>query len=201
MKLLFATRNPGKITELQAMVGSLFEIVSLDAFPDVKEVEETGGSFEENAKLKATRYAKATGVMALADDSGLTVDALGGKPGVQSARYVEGTDQDRVNAVLKEMEHVADEERGAAFVCVLCLATPEGKAWTSTGELRGILTWAPRGKGGFGYDSIFEVGGGKTTAELSPEAKSRISHRGQAFREMLPRLESLARSVVSTNHG
>lgn len=196
MKLLFATRNKGKIAELQQMAGQLLEVVSLDAYPEVGEVEETGATFEENARLKAVAYCKATGIPALADDSGLTVDALGGKPGVQSARYVPGTDEDRVRAVLRDVEGVPKEQRGAAFVCVLCLALPDGRTFTTEGVVRGILTTEPRGEGGFGYDPIFELPEGRTTAELSREEKGRISHRGQAFRAMAPRLESLARGVL-----
>lgn len=195
MKLLFATRNKGKVAELQQLIGDLLEIVSLDAFPEVGEVEETGATFEENARLKAVEYARATKLPALADDSGLTVEALHGRPGVRSARYVEGSDEDRVRAVLKELEGVPAEERGAAFVCVLCLALPDGQTFTSHGVVRGRLTLAPRGAGGFGYDPIFELPDGRTTAELTREEKARISHRGQAFRMILPRLETLARSV------
>ncbi|MBX5481472.1 MAG: RdgB/HAM1 family non-canonical purine NTP pyrophosphatase [Myxococcaceae bacterium] len=196
MKLLFATRNRGKIAELQQMVGERFEIVSLDAFPGVGEVEETGDTFEANAILKARAYARATGLVALADDSGLSVDALGGRPGVHSARYVEGSDEDRVCAVLRELEGVPDGQRGGEFVCVLALATPEGEVVTTRGVMRGVLTRAPRGTGGFGYDPIFEIEGtGKTTAEMSREEKARISHRGQAFRAMVPRLKALAQGV------
>lgn len=197
MKLLFATGNEAKVLELRQLVGDLLEVVSLDAFPDVEEVEETGATFEENARLKAVGYSHATGLPALADDSGLCVDALGGAPGVHSARYVLGTDTDRVNAVLRAVEGVPAERRGAAFMCVLCLALPDGRTWVRHGEVRGRLTTSPRGTGGFGYDPIFELPSGQTTAELSREAKSRISHRGNAFRQMLPCLESLARGVLT----
>lgn len=192
MKLLFATRTPGKLAELEALVGGRLEVVSLAAFPQVPEVEETGDTFEENARLKAVGCAKASGHYALADDSGLTVDALGGRPGVRSARYAPGSDEDRVQKVLEEMREVPREKRGAAFVCALCLASPDGKTWMTAGEVRGVLTTAPRGTGGFGYDCIFELPSGKTTAEISREEKSLVSHRGQAFRAMLPRLRSLA---------
>ncbi len=192
MKLLFATGNAGKVLELQGLVGDRFEVVSLKAFPAIAEVEETGATFEENARLKALGYARATGLPSLADDSGLCVDALGGAPGVRSARYVDGSDTDRLHAVLRAVANVPAERRGAAFVCVLCLALPDGRAWVRHGEVRGRLTTAPRGSGGFGYDPNFELPSGQTTAELSREEKSRISHRGQAFREMLPVLQMLA---------
>lgn len=195
MRLLFATRNVGKVRELQQMVGARIEVVSLQAFPEVAEVEETGTTFEENARLKALSYARATGLAALADDSGLCVEALDGRPGVYSARYVEGSDEDRVQALLREVAQVPTERRGARFVCALCLAFPDGQAWATEGVLEGRLTTAPRGEGGFGYDPIFELPNGKTTAELTREEKAVLSHRGQAFGAMWPRLEMLARDV------
>lgn len=196
MKLLFATSNKGKVAELEQMVGGLLEVVSLDAFPQLPEVEETGTTFEDNAKLKALAYAQATGLIALADDSGLTVDALGGRPGVHSARYIPGSDHDRMMKVLEDVKGIPREKRGAAFVSVLCLATPAGRTWCTEGIVRGVLTEAPRGQNGFGYDPIFELPSGKTTAELAREEKAQVSHRGKAFRAMLPRLESLARGVI-----
>lgn len=188
--LLFATTNAGKLAELQGLIGPAARVRSLADFPDVPEPVEDAETFEGNAAKKAVEYARATGLPALADDSGLVVEALGGRPGVHSARYVPGSDVDRLHKVLEEMRGVQD--RRASFVCALCLALPSGGTFTERGEVEGVLTEAPRGTGGFGYDPIFLVPSlGKTTAELSREEKARISHRGEAFRRMLPTLQTL----------
>lgn len=193
MKLLFATRNKGKVSELRALVGNRFEVLSLDDVGDVPEVEEDGATFRDNARKKAQAYCAATGIAALADDSGLCVDALGGRPGVHSARYAEGSDEDRYLKLLEELRDVPDEERGAAFVCSLCLAMPDGRTFFAEGEARGRIGHTPRGQHGFGYDPVFvATREGQTMAELTREEKSAISHRGAAFRALLPTLEPLA---------
>jgi XTP/dITP diphosphohydrolase len=197
LKLLFATRNPGKLAELSALVGDRLAIVSLSDV-DVPEVVEDGETFEDNARKKALAAAGASGLPALADDSGLCVDALGGAPGVRSARYAEGDDRARYQKLLQAMRDVPDEQRAAAFQCALCLAFPDGSSFTCSGECRGFITRAPRGANGFGYDPVFELddSSGRTMAELSREEKGRFSHRGRAFRAVVPRLEALARGVM-----
>lgn len=194
MKLLFATRNTGKVAELQHLMGDLVEVLSLNDFPGVPEVEEDADTFEGNAAKKAHVAAKVSGVPALADDSGLCVDALGGEPGVQSARYAPGSDVDRYRKLLHVLEQVPKERRGAAFKSVLCLAFPDGRTWFAEGEVRGRIAFGPKGAHGFGYDPVFEVDdAGTTMAELTREQKSAISHRGAAFRALRPTLELLAR--------
>src|SRR5215475_12143383 len=150
MRLLVATRNAGKLREVRDRVRGL-EVVSLDDVPPIPEVEETEDTLEGNARLKALAAARASGLWSVADDSGLFVDALGGAPGVRSARYAPGSDADRVQALLGAMEGVPDGQRGAAFRCVLALASPREEVRTVEGECRGLVLRAPRGTGGFGY--------------------------------------------------
>jgi len=190
--LVLATANRGKVAELRRILTGL-DVVLLDG-TDVAlaDVEETGATFAENALLKARAAAAATGHAAVADDSGLAVDALDGEPGVRSARYagVHGDDAANTDLVLRRMEGIA--VRSARFVCVAALATPAGREWTAEGRLEGALTLAPRGTGGFGYDPVFEpLGYTVTTAELAPEEKDAISHRGQAFRALRPAIAAL----------
>jgi XTP/dITP diphosphohydrolase len=189
MRLLLATRNPGKLRELRARVHGL-DVLSLDDVPPMPEVEETEDTLEGNARLKALAAARATALWTVADDSGLFVDALGGTPGVRSARYVPGSDADRVQALLGAMERVPDAERGGAFRCVLALASPErGEVRFARGECRGSILRAPRGTGGFGYDPVFLLPElGRTMAELSLEEKSRVSHRARALDALEPLL-------------
>ncbi|MBM4378016.1 MAG: RdgB/HAM1 family non-canonical purine NTP pyrophosphatase [Deltaproteobacteria bacterium] len=191
-RLLFATTNPGKLAELRGLVGEALEVLSLADFPGVGESPEDGDTFAANAEQKALFYARAAGVPALADDSGLCVEALSGAPGVRSARYVPGTDADRWRALLTALEDVPDDRRGAAFRCALCLALPTGKTWLEEGECRGRIARQPVGEGGFGYDPVFQLPSGKTMAELTKAQKSAVSHRGEAFRRMRPHLEALA---------
>ena len=186
---MFATRNAGKVRELRELVGGAIEVSSLREHPEVEEVEEDAESFEGNARKKALAAAAATGLPALADDSGLCVEALGGRPGVRSARYVEGTDRDRYLALLEELRDVPDERRGAAFVCALCLAYPDGRTVVEQGRCEGRIGRAPKGEGGFGYDPVFLLADGRTMAELGPGEKSAISHRGAAFARMKPHLQ------------
>ena len=188
MKLLVGTGNPGKVREFRELLDGLpVELVTpADIGLDI-EVEETGDTLEENALIKARAYANAGEMTALADDSGLFVDALGGAPGVHSARYGAPdakTDEDRVRLLLRALADVPKGQRDAAFRCVIIIADPgESDVRMARGELRGILGLAPRGTNGFGYDPIFVVPEhGKTVAELDTETKHALSHRGQAAR-------------------
>lgn len=193
MKLLFATRNPGKVLELQALATGL-DVLSLADVSGVPEVEETEDTLQGNARLKALAAARGSGLWALADDSGLFVDALRGAPGVHSARYAAGGDADRVAKLLRQMERVPDGQRGAAFRCVLALASPAGEVTLAEGECRGQVLRMPRGSGGFGYDPVLLLPElGRTMAELTLEEKGRLSHRARAFERMRPTLTDLGR--------
>lgn len=195
-RLLFATTNAGKLRELRGLVGDAVEVVSLKDLPPVPEPEEDGVTFEENAAKKARAYAEATGLPALADDSGLCVDALGGRPGVYSARYAEGDDRARYEKLLGELSGVPEAQRTAAFVCALCFARPGGAApLIEVGRCEGRIGHAPRGSHGFGYDPVFLLTADKTMAELTSEEKASLSHRGAAFRKMRPHLLAWAAHV------
>ena len=187
--VVLATRNPGKLRELGRIVGSQIRLAGLEDFPGAPDVPETGAAFEENALLKARAIAAHTGLAAVADDSGLCVDALNGMPGVLSARWAggHGDDQANLDLVLTQVADVPDARRGARFVCAAALVAPGGREWVVTGTVEGRLIRVPRGSGGFGYDPIFlPEGSGLTTAEMTPEAKDAISHRGRAFRALAP---------------
>ncbi|HXX32317.1 MAG TPA: RdgB/HAM1 family non-canonical purine NTP pyrophosphatase [Myxococcaceae bacterium] len=191
--LLFATTNPGKLRELRALAEGV-EVLSPDEVPGLPTVEESEPTLAGNAARKALAWARASGRVTLADDSGLFVDALDGRPGVRSARYAAGHDAARVSRLLEEMRDVPDARRTAAFRCVLCLASPGGRSVTEEGELRGSVTREPRGTGGFGYDPVLLVPElGRTLAELSLEEKGRLSHRARAFARMLPWLSAYRR--------
>jgi XTP/dITP diphosphohydrolase len=183
-KLLLATNNKGKAREYKSLLqGIPFELVTPAELGISTEVAEVGRSFEENARLKATTLAAESRLLALADDSGLEVDALGGEPGTLSARYAgEGaSDRDRVSYLLTKLEGVPREKRTARFRCVIAIATPEGEVELCSGECDGIIAFEPRGNRGFGYDPIFYLPElGKTMAELPPELKNKVSHRGRA---------------------
>jgi len=191
-RIVLATRNPHKVGELRAILGDLIgeldlEIVGMDEFPDVADVVETGVTFAQNATLKAIAAAEATGLPALADDSGLAVDVLGGSPGVYSARWAGTHGQDRANLelLLAQLADVPDEHRSAAFVCAAALAMPDGRVVVREGRMPGTLAREPRGDNGFGYDPILVVDGDlRTAAQLNPEEKNVISHRGKAFRAL-----------------
>ena len=191
-KLVVATRNKGKIKEIKAILADLpgLEILSLEDFPKdlIPEVEETGKTFEENAFLKAFAVAKATGFPALADDSGLEVDVLGGKPGVKSARFGgEGiSDRERNEKLLALLEGVKHPNRTARFRCCMVLVVPpDFERYVTTGVCEGVIANKPSGSHGFGYDPIFYLPSlGKTMAELTPEEKNRISHRARALEKM-----------------
>jgi XTP/dITP diphosphohydrolase len=195
VRLLFATTSAGKLRELRALVAGLpVTVLSLADLPPVPEPVEDGATFAENARKKALGYARATGVLTLADDSGLCVDALDGRPGVLSARYAPGSDRDRYLKLLGELAPVEAARRTAAFRCALCLASPGGVLAEEEGACPGRIRPQPVGEGGFGYDPVFEVEGlGRSMAELSLEDKQRVSHRGRAFTRMRPHLERLLR--------
>jgi XTP/dITP diphosphohydrolase len=187
--LVLATRNEGKLRELARILSNQTRLTGLDAFPAAPDVPETGATFEANALLKARAIASHTGLPAVADDSGLCVDALNGMPGVLSARWAgrHGADQANLNLLLAQVADVPDARRGARFVCAAALVVPKGGEWVVTGEVAGRLIRVPRGTGGFGYDPIFQPDGfDLTTAEMTPEAKDAISHRGRAFRALAP---------------
>jgi XTP/dITP diphosphohydrolase len=192
-RLLFATTNAGKLRELRGLVGDALEVLSLKDLPPVPEPEENAPTFEGNAELKARAYAEATGLPALADDSGLCVDALGGAPGVRSARYAPGDDRARYEKLLAALVGVPDEKRTASFQCALALVKPGGgPARVEVGRCEGVIGHAPRGTHGFGYDPVFLIPSlGRTMAELTPEEKAALSHRGAAFRKMKPHLVGL----------
>ena len=193
-RVVLATRNPHKVTELSRILvttGVDVSLVGLDAYPEMPEVAETGLTFADNALLKARAVAAFTGLPAVADDSGLCVDALHGMPGIFSARWSGGHGDDKANLDLLLAQLSDLSERGAQFVCVAALALPassaERREWTVTGVLAGSLTRERRGTGGFGYDPVFlPTGSSVTTAQLSPEGKDAISHRGRALRALAP---------------
>ncbi|MBR3979512.1 MAG: RdgB/HAM1 family non-canonical purine NTP pyrophosphatase [Oscillospiraceae bacterium] len=187
MKVVLASKNPHKLQEISKITEKFgIELVLQSALGVDIDVEETGTTFEENSLLKAEAVMKATGLPALADDSGIAVDALNGEPGIYSARY--GFDESlddwgRLLLLLKNTEHVPDGQRQAQFVCVISFVTPDGKVIQARGEIHGELTRAPAGENGFGYDPIFYYPPlGKTTAELSPEEKNEVSHRANALK-------------------
>ncbi len=187
MKVVLASKNPHKLVEISKITEKFgFELVLQSSLGVDIDVEETGTTFEENSLLKAEAVMKATGLPALADDSGIAVDALNGEPGIYSARY--GFDESlddwgRLLLLLKNTEHVPDGQRQAQFVCVISFVTPEGEVIQARGEIHGELTREPAGENGFGYDPIFYYPPlGKTTAELSPEEKNQVSHRANALK-------------------
>ncbi len=191
MRLIVATSNPGKLKEIQAYLTDPELGWELVLKPADLEVEETGATFLENACLKASEVAKALGEWAIADDSGLQVDALGGAPGIFSARY--GTsDLNRIERLLAELGD--EKNRAAQFVCAVAVARPGGAITLQTeGVCPGEILYAPQGKDGFGYDPIFYVPSEQMTfAEMPAEVKHRISHRGRAFQELLPQFKNLA---------
>lgn len=181
-KLVIATRNAGKAREMaEALAGIPYKIVSLADYPDAPDIDETGSTFVENAVLKATAYARFTGELTLADDSGLEVDALDGAPGVLSSRFAP-TDPERNSKLLDLMRDVPDDKRTARFRCVIAIAQPDGGVQTREGTVEGIIAREPKGTNGFGYDPIFHVPTlGKHMAELTSAEKNAISHRGQAL--------------------
>jgi XTP/dITP diphosphohydrolase len=191
--LLLATTNRHKLDEYRAIFTDLpFKLYSLQGIQLDLDVEETGTTFRENAELKALAYAHASDMLSLADDSGLEIDALGGAPGVYSARFAgpDATYEERFRLLFEQLRDVPTAQRTARFRCVICLAEPSGYLRSVEGVIEGIITEEPRGTNGFGYDPIFLVPElGKTTAELTSEEKNRISHRGRAARQARTLLE------------
>jgi XTP/dITP diphosphohydrolase len=193
--VLLATRNAGKVAELRRILSAYdINLLGLDDFPDVPEVPETGETFIDNALLKAHAVSRATGLLAVADDSGLAVDALNQMPGVLSARWSgrHGDDAANLALVIAQLSDVPDERRGAAFICAAAAAQPDGREVVVQARLDGVLVREPRGSNGFGYDPIFvPIGEDRTTAEMPPDEKDAISHRGQAFRALAPQLATI----------
>ncbi|MEV3872564.1 RdgB/HAM1 family non-canonical purine NTP pyrophosphatase [Streptomyces sp. NPDC049906] len=196
-RLILATRNPGKLTELREILAAAdlaHELVGADAYPEVPDVKETGVTFAENALLKAHALARATGLPAVADDSGLSVDVLGGAPGIFSARWAgrHGDDRANLELLLAQLSDIDAPHRAAHFTCAAALALPDGTERVVEGRLEGTLRHLPAGTGGFGYDPVFQPEGDtRTTAELTAAEKNAISHRGKAFRALVPVLREL----------
>ncbi|MFF3763124.1 RdgB/HAM1 family non-canonical purine NTP pyrophosphatase [Streptomyces sp. NPDC001922] len=196
-RLILATRNANKVTELRAILagaGLAVELVGADAYPDIPDVKETGVTFAENALLKAHALARATGHPAIADDSGLCVDVLGGAPGIFSARWAgrHGDDKANLELLLAQLSDIVDAHRAAHFACAAALALPDGTERVVEGRLHGTLRHAPSGTGGFGYDPILQPEDEtRTCAEMTPEEKNAISHRGKAFRALAPVVREL----------
>ena len=197
-KLLLATRNKGKIEEFRRILEEIapgeIELVGLDQFPDLPDVAETGSTFEENALLKARQMSAATGLPAIADDSGLCVDALGGDPGIFSARWsgVHGDDEANLLKVLDQMKDVKGDDRSAYFICVAALALVDGTSHCEEGRFLGRLLDHPVGENGFGYDPIFSPHGYSiSSAQMSAEEKDAISHRGKALRAIAPHVRKM----------
>lgn len=190
-RVLLATRNVKKLAELQRILGDRAAVIGLGDVPEFPEEPETGATFAENAVDKAVQAARETGEISLADDSGISIDALNGMPGVLSARWAGRHGDDPANnaLVLAQLTDVPDDRRGAEFVCSLALAVPGAEARVVHGRWRGRMLREPRGPNGFGYDPLFVPdGGARSSAELEPAEKDRLSHRGLAVQQMLPRL-------------
>ncbi len=192
-KLVLATHNQGKIVEFRRILDGLaqgaIDLIGVENFPEIADVEETGSTFEENALLKARAICQATGLPAIADDSGLCVDALDGKPGIFSARWAGSHGNDRANLakLLLELKGVPEGARGAHFACVAALVLPDGREFCRYGQFDGSILYAPIGDQGFGYDPIFRPQGYEiSSAQLSASVKDSISHRGKSLRAIAP---------------
>ncbi len=198
-RVLLASRNAKKLAELQRILGDRVRVLGLDDVVQFPEEPETGATFEDNATAKAMQAARETGEISLADDSGLTVDALNGMPGVLSARWSgrHGDDAANTALLLAQLGDVPEERRGAAFVCALALAVPDGSVLVKRVEWRGRIIREPIGSNGFGYDPVFvptesdDAGDGRSSAELSPVEKDALSHRGRALALLLPELTAV----------
>lgn len=201
-KLLLATRNQGKIVEFRRLLDAIapgeIELVGLDQFPNLHDVDETGSTFEENALLKAREMSEATGLPAIADDSGLCVDALNGDPGIFSARWAgeHGNDRANLEKVLNQLKGTPDQDRTAYFICVAALYLPDGRSHCEEGRFLGTILHSPIGENGFGYDPIFQpLGLELSSAQLSAEEKDEMSHRGKALRAIAPHVMKALRSL------
>lgn len=193
MEIVVATRNKGKMKEILSFGIPSIVFTSLEQYPAIGDIEETGSTFKDNALLKARHVCNITGLPALADDSGLVVDALNGEPGVYSARYGNlKTDEERYMLLLKKMNNVPDDSRHARFVCVMALVFPDGREYTEEGVCEGIIVREPAGDNGFGYDPVFYIPElGKTMAQLPLEIKNTISHRARALQKVKSLLETI----------
>jgi XTP/dITP diphosphohydrolase len=201
-KLVLATRNQGKITEFRRILEELapgqIELIGVDQFPQLVDVDETGATFEENSLLKARYTCQATGLPAIADDSGLCVDALNGDPGIFSARWagVHGNDQANLEKVLAQLKDVPDEKRTAYFICVASLVLPDGREQVAEGRFEGRILHAPVGTNGFGYDPIFQpLGLSISSAQMSAQEKDVVSHRGKSLRSIAPHVIQMLASL------
>jgi XTP/dITP diphosphohydrolase len=190
VRLALATSNPGKVREFAALAKAHGLAVEFLGAP--MSGEEPGATFEENARWKAAAAARATGLAAVGDDSGLRVDALSGAPGIRSARYSGEGEAGNRRKLLAALAGVPPERRGAHFACALALARPDGRVEVFHGECHGRIALAPRGAGGFGYDPLFELPDGRTMAELPEAEKNALSHRGRAFAQLAARLRTAA---------
>lgn len=197
MKILIATGNAHKVEEIFALLGDGFELVFLRAFPNIEMPEETGQTMRENARLKAEHCARESGLISLADDSGIEVDALNGAPGVHSARWMEGSDADRTRALLEKMQN--EENRIARYRCAICLAFPDGKILEIEATCEGKIAHEAKGENGFGYDPVFEITtetgapseySGQTMAQVPMEIKAQISHRARALVKLKSKLST-----------
>jgi len=200
MKLVLATKNKGKLAEMQELLADLpFELVSLADYPQLPEIEETGESFAENAAIKAETVVRATGELVLADDSGLEVDALGGRPGVYSARFAGSGRVDKANnqKLLSELAGVAKKERTARFRTVVAIAAPARKTVFAAGSVEGLIAEEEEGAGGFGYDPLFYLpAADKTFAQMTPQEKNEISHRAEALAKAKEILRAIAVDIL-----
>ena len=201
-KLLLATRNKGKIEEFRRILEDIaageIELVGLEQFPDLQDVDETGSTFEENALLKAREMSSASGIPAIADDSGLCVDFLNGDPGIFSARWagIHGDDRANTAKVLESLIGVPDEKRSAHFTCVAALALPDGRIHVEEAHFDGWILHSPIGDQGFGYDPIFRPEGSEiSSAQMSADAKDAISHRGKSLRAIAPHVITLLNTL------
>ncbi|GAA1824080.1 RdgB/HAM1 family non-canonical purine NTP pyrophosphatase [Nesterenkonia flava] len=204
--VVLATRNQGKVRELRALLASLPGLEAVDLETAVidavaagcSEIPETGVTFEENSLIKAREVARQTGLPAVADDSGLAVEVLGGAPGIFSARWAgtQASDEANLQLLLEQLADISDEHRAAAFVCAASLVLPSGDEYVEHGRLQGTLLRAPRGDGGFGYDPILQpLGESRSCAELSMQEKNAISHRGKAFAALAPRIAAVLQAA------
>jgi XTP/dITP diphosphohydrolase len=201
-KLVLATRNQGKITEFRRILEELapgqIELIGVDQFPHLVDVDETGSTFEENSLLKARYTCGATGLPAIADDSGLCVDALNGDPGIFSARWAgtHGDDRANLEKVLHQLADVPDEKRTAHFMCVASLVLPDGRYQVAEGRFEGHILHAPVGENGFGYDPIFQPRGlSISSAQMSAQEKDLMSHRGKSLRAIAPHVIQMLASL------
>ena len=201
-KLVLATRNQGKITEFRRILDELapgqIELIGVDQFPDLVDVDETGSTFEENSLLKSRYTCMATGLPAIADDSGLCVDFLNGDPGIFSARWAgnHGDDQANIEKLLQQLKEVPDTERTAHFKCVASLVLPDGREQVAEGRFEGHILHAPVGDNGFGYDPIFQpLGLSISSAQMSAQEKDLVSHRGKSLRAIAPHVIQMLASL------